>query len=39
VKSPDQSKTIGDVFTVIATVPAEEAFRPLADGHCAFVKS
>lgn len=39
VKTPQQSRNIGDVYTLIATIPADQAFRPLADGGCAFVKS
>jgi branched-chain amino acid transport system substrate-binding protein len=38
VKTPQQSRSIGDVYTLVATIPANEAFRPLAEGGCSFVK-
>jgi branched-chain amino acid transport system substrate-binding protein len=37
VKTPAQSKYPGDFFETIATVPAEDAFRPLSEGGCAMV--
>ncbi|HYM04204.1 MAG TPA: ABC transporter substrate-binding protein [Stellaceae bacterium] len=37
VKKPDASKGVGDYFSVVATIPAEQAFRPIADGHCPLV--
>lgn len=37
VKAPAESKGDWDLFKVRATIPAEEAFRPLAEGHCPFV--
>jgi branched-chain amino acid transport system substrate-binding protein len=37
VKTPAESKEDWDYFKLIATVPAEQAFRPLAEGKCAFV--
>jgi branched-chain amino acid transport system substrate-binding protein len=33
-KTQADSKSEWDIFKVIDTVPAEVAFRPLADGHC-----
>lgn len=33
-KTVAESKSRWDMFKVIATVPAEQAFRPLADGKC-----
>ncbi len=39
VKTPAESKGPGDVYDVLATVPADEAFRPMADGGCPLVKS
>ena len=39
VKAPSQSKYAGDAYEVLATVPAEDAFRPIADGGCPLVKS
>ena len=37
VKKPEESKYPGDVYTLRATIPAEEAFRPLKDGNCPMV--
>jgi branched-chain amino acid transport system substrate-binding protein len=37
VKTPAQSKYPGDFFETLATVPAEDAFRPLSEGGCAMV--
>ena len=38
VKSPDESKANWDYYKVLATIPAERAFRPLAEGGCPLVK-
>ncbi|MER8482691.1 ABC transporter substrate-binding protein [Mesorhizobium sp. M1322] len=38
VKKPDQSKGPWDYFETVATIPADKAFRPLADGGCSLVK-
>jgi len=38
VKSPAESKSEWDVFKIAATIPAEKAFRPLAEGACPLVK-
>ena len=37
VKKPKDSKYPGDDYTLRATIPASEAFRPLKDGHCPLV--
>jgi branched-chain amino acid transport system substrate-binding protein len=37
VKKPEESKYPGDIYTLRATIPAEEAFRPLKDGNCPMV--
>jgi branched-chain amino acid transport system substrate-binding protein len=37
VKKPEESKYAGDVFKLRATIPADEAFRPLKDGNCPLV--
>jgi branched-chain amino acid transport system substrate-binding protein len=37
VKSPEESKYPGDVYKLRATVPAEEAFRPIKDDNCPMV--
>jgi branched-chain amino acid transport system substrate-binding protein len=39
VKSPDESKYPGDDYKLRATIPADEAFRPLKDGNCPLVAS
>ncbi len=38
VKSPAESKGPWDYYKVRATIPAAEAFRPMADGGCPLVK-
>jgi branched-chain amino acid transport system substrate-binding protein len=37
VKSPAESKGEWDVFKVVATIEAEQAFRPMKDGGCPLV--
>ena len=37
VKKPEESKAPWDYYKLLATIPAEEAFRPLAEGNCPFV--
>ncbi|WP_298728097.1 ABC transporter substrate-binding protein [uncultured Ferrovibrio sp.] len=37
-KKPSESKGDWDYLKVVATVPAEQAFRPLKDGNCPLVK-
>jgi branched-chain amino acid transport system substrate-binding protein len=38
VKTPAESKGEWDYYKLIATIPADQAFRPLADGGCSLVK-
>jgi branched-chain amino acid transport system substrate-binding protein len=38
VKKPSESKAPYDYYKVRATIPAEQAFRPLKDGGCPLVK-
>src|ERR1700741_3386920 len=38
VKSPQESKSKDDIYKLLATVPGDEAYRPLKDGKCPFVK-
>jgi branched-chain amino acid transport system substrate-binding protein len=38
VKKPSESKYPGDFYNVRATIPADEAFRPLKDGNCPLAK-
>jgi branched-chain amino acid transport system substrate-binding protein len=37
VKKPEESKYPGDDYKLRATIPAEEAFRPMKDGGCPLV--
>jgi branched-chain amino acid transport system substrate-binding protein len=39
VKTPAESTSEWDVLKVIATTPADQAFRPLAEGGCPFIKA
>jgi branched-chain amino acid transport system substrate-binding protein len=39
VKTPAESKGDWDYFATVSTIPAEQAFRPLKDGGCPFVKN
>jgi branched-chain amino acid transport system substrate-binding protein len=38
VKTPAQSKGEWDLYNLVATIPAADAFRPMAEGGCALVK-
>ncbi|NDP43056.1 MAG: ABC transporter substrate-binding protein [Aromatoleum sp.] len=38
VKKPSESKGPWDYYKVRSTIPADQAFRPLADGDCPLVK-
>jgi branched-chain amino acid transport system substrate-binding protein len=38
VKKPSESKGPWDYFKILATIPADQAFRPLNEGGCALVK-
>lgn len=38
VKKPGDSKGEWDLYETVATIPADKAFRPLADGGCPLVK-
>ena len=37
VKKPSESKHPGDFYNVRATIPADQAFRPLKEGNCPLV--
>jgi branched-chain amino acid transport system substrate-binding protein len=39
VKSPAESTGKWDVFRLISTVPADQAFRPLTEGNCPLAKN
>jgi len=38
VKTPDESKSDWDLAKIVATIPGEQAFRPLAEGGCPLLK-
>jgi branched-chain amino acid transport system substrate-binding protein len=38
VKSPEESKGPWDLYNVLATVPGDQAYRPLAESECPLVK-
>ena len=38
-KRPDQSKGHWDLYELVATVPGDEAFRPLGEGGCPYVQN
>jgi branched-chain amino acid transport system substrate-binding protein len=38
VKKPEESKAPYDYYKLVDTIPAEQAFRPMAEGGCALVK-
>jgi branched-chain amino acid transport system substrate-binding protein len=38
VKKPSESKGAWDYYKLIATIPGEQAFRPLEDGGCPMIK-
>jgi branched-chain amino acid transport system substrate-binding protein len=39
VKSPAESKYPGDDYILKATIPADQAFRPMSDDHCPLVNA
>jgi len=39
VKKPSESKGPWDYYKLVATTPGEDAYRPLAQGHCPLVKT
>ncbi len=39
VKKPSESKGKWDYYNLVSTTPADQAWRPLDQGHCSFVKS
>ena len=38
VKSPAESKGKDDIYKLVATVPGDQAYRPLKDGKCPIIK-
>ncbi len=39
VEQADAIRAPGAVYDLVATIPAEDAFRPLAEGGCKLVKN
>jgi len=39
VKKPSESKGAWDYYKLVRTIPGDEAYRPMKDGGCSFVKS
>jgi branched-chain amino acid transport system substrate-binding protein len=37
-KKPSESKSEWDLMKVVATIPADQAFRPLSESECPLVK-
>jgi len=38
VKTPQESREPWDIFKILARIPGDEAYRPMAEGHCPLVK-
>jgi branched-chain amino acid transport system substrate-binding protein len=38
VKKPEESKGEWDLYNLIETIPAAQAFRPMSEGGCPLVK-
>ncbi len=38
VKRPEESRGPWDLYRILSTIPAEQAFRPLAEGGCPLVR-
>lgn len=38
VKKPEESKKAFDYYKIVATIPGDRAFRPIAEGNCPLVK-
>jgi branched-chain amino acid transport system substrate-binding protein len=39
VKKPEESRGVFDYYKLLQTTPSDEAFRPIAEGGCSFVRS
>jgi len=39
VRKPEESKQRGDIYKLVSTLQADEAFRPLAEGNCPLVRT
>jgi branched-chain amino acid transport system substrate-binding protein len=38
LKTPAESKSDWDIYNVLATIPGDQAFRPLNEGNCPLVQ-
>jgi branched-chain amino acid transport system substrate-binding protein len=38
VKKPSESKGEWDLYKLLATVPGDQAFRPMSEGGCPYIK-
>ena len=38
VKSPQESKGPYDYYKLVSTIPGDQAFRPLAQSECPFIR-
>jgi branched-chain amino acid transport system substrate-binding protein len=38
IKTPAESKSEWDLLKLVATIPGDQAFRPLSDGACPALK-
>jgi branched-chain amino acid transport system substrate-binding protein len=38
IKKPEESKQKWDLYETVATVPGDEAYRPMAEGGCPYIK-
>jgi len=39
VKTPAESKSKDDIYTLVATVPGDQAYRPMKDGNCPLIRN
>lgn len=39
VKTPDESKSEWDLYSLVSTIPFKDAFRPVTDGGCMMLTS
>jgi branched-chain amino acid transport system substrate-binding protein len=39
VKAPEESHSLGDVYRLLFTTPADQAFRPIDQGGCPLLKA
>ena len=39
VKTPEESQGEWDLYEILATIPAEEAYRPLSESQCDLVNN